>query len=416
MRIACLGNMNGIMLAPCKYLSDFGHDVTLFLLDEYSHFNPVNNELFRSIKIVKLGWNKKKFSEISKSQIKQIFKQFDFFIATDCGPAYLFKASIKTNIFFPAGTDLSNWPFESFKNKLKTTWQFQEMIYSRCQLLGIKHSKAISLNYSNDIFEKALMKIGIKGRRILALPLFHPTDSIFKKRNKKSDKKSQFTIIQQGRQAWGLQVENIHNKGNDILIKGFKLFLDNLGNPEGVKLNLFNYGESVDKTKKLIKSLGLETNVEWISKCHRSEVYQFISQADICVGNLYFGGFYNNSVLESLALGVPFLGYRKDSKFSTHYEELYPMINANTPELISEKLLYYYENKIELSKIGKQGKEWLLNYQFKRSLKHLKDELSLANTNNNIKHKDVTLIGLKVGLTLSKVTFKLRNLLLLASK
>src|SRR5687767_12288131 len=91
-----------------------GHEVTLFLMEEYAHFYPENDAYgeIENIRIVELPWKHKELFKIEKKEIQAVLGGFDFYVACEFGPAFLFKAGIKTDIFIPIGTDLIDYPFE----------------------------------------------------------------------------------------------------------------------------------------------------------------------------------------------------------------------------------------------------------------------------------------------------------------
>lgn len=415
MRIACIGNMNGLLFPTCKYLIDLGHEVVLFLLDEYDHFKPPLDEIPSTLVVHDLGWNEASFSKLSEQEIRGCLTSFDFYIGTDYSAAFLAKIGLRIDIYFPAGTDLTDWPFKSMNGIPRKLWQINQAICARSLLLGIHHARFLSLNYSNEQFEIALEKIQPKGGRMLALPFAYIKD-IEKKKNAanyprlKVVSDNTFIVMQHSRQAWGLANNSIHNKGNDVLIRGFSKFIKSIEEPKNAKLILVEYGESILKSKILITDLSIDKDVIWIPKLNRNDAISLVSKAHISVGNLYFGGYYNGAVMEALLSGVVYMGYRKDSMFVEKYDKMYPMINVSNSDDIFEKLKFYYEHPNKLIDLGKRGKDWFLNVQLKESLNQLQASLT---KNNNVQNKlpiDIKLVGLKGVLLLFKAFLKIKTL------
>ena len=339
MKIACIGNMNNMMFPICLYLIDEGYNVTLYYLDEYEHFLPSKELIPNQLKTVYLGWNEATFSEISSSKIKNIFKDFDFFIGTDYAAAYLRKAKIRLDIYMPAGSDLFDWPFRRFTNCPPHTWEINKVQCSRNQMLGIRYAKFISLDYTNNNMEQYLSNISCKGKRIKVLPFHYFNNGILASIKINFALETDFLVLLQSRQAWKYPDENPHNKGNDVLIIGFASFIKKVN--ANAKLLLLRYGEHIEETENLIERLGIQDNVQWIQQRHKDEIISIIEKADICVGNLNNSFLSYGSVYEALACKTAFMGYREDELYKNEYKKLYPMINVNKPEDVANKLEYY---------------------------------------------------------------------------
>jgi len=371
--VACIGNMNNMLYPIAKILSQKGLPVTLFLLDEYENFIPPNDFIGGDFDMVKLGWNERTFSNTSKEDILGIFKGFNFFIGMDYSAAYMTKAGIRLDIYMPAGSDLFDWPFKKFNSAFPEMWEISKVTCAMAQHQGIKYAKFFSLDSTDTNSENTLLKINIKGVRIPTLPLIYhqnlslniEQEEIAFIRKLKTD--GCFIIMQQGRQAWKYSDTNPHQKGNDILIKGFGTFLRN-SDMANNKLVLFSYGEDVKSTEELINELDLMLNVIWIKPLNVLYVQQILKYAHIIVGNLKIGRLSYGAVYEALACKVSFMGYREDQLYKENYDKLYPMINVATPEEVADQLEYYYHNRKELTTMGEQGHDWLLNYAINPSV------------------------------------------------
>ena len=161
MKIACLGNMNNMLFQIGRYLIDEKHEVTFFLFDEFEHFLP-EADTFENINLYdirKLGWNAESLLKTKKNKIHKLFSDFDLLIGTDLAPAFLFKAGLKLNYFFPHGSDLYEFPFFKYKNHPPQLWELPFNLMCRFQYLGIKNTDVIMMDDSDDVYEAPLKKI-----------------------------------------------------------------------------------------------------------------------------------------------------------------------------------------------------------------------------------------------------------------
>jgi hypothetical protein len=215
MKIACLGNMNNILFQIGRYLIDEKHELTFFLFDEPDHFLP-EADTFEDIskyKIVKLGWNFETFFKVSSKYIRTLLIDFDLLIGTDVAPAYLFKAGLKLNYFFPHGSDLYEFPFYKYKNHPPQMWEIPSNIVSRHQKFGVKNADYVMMDDSDKSYETPLRKIrGDKRKRICAPPFLYlkQYDENYAKRSVYFDKfmkirnKYDLIVFQQISQDWSI--------------------------------------------------------------------------------------------------------------------------------------------------------------------------------------------------------------------
>lgn len=362
--------MNNMIFPTCLYLLDEGYSVTLFYLDEFEHFKPSKELIPDDLNVIDLGWNEKTFSKVSKKKIKSIFESFDIFIGTDYSAAYLSKANFRMDIYMPAGTDLFVWPFKTFNKFIPETWEINKIRCAKHQYNGIKKAKYFSLDYTNKKWENTINKFFNFSERIPVLPFLYFKNlenllTVDEHINLSQVQLDNFIIFQHSRQSWDYEKANNHNKGNDILIRGFAKFTHTKQN---CTLVLIEYGVHVKESKKLINDLGISQRVVWLPRMHKDQVLLYLKHAHISVGNLYNSYLSYGSVYESLASKVAFMGYRDDALYESAFPELYPMINVKTSDELADKLEYFYYNRDELKQIGRMGHQWLLDYAIKPSV------------------------------------------------
>lgn len=404
MKIACLGNMNNMLFQIGRYLIDEKHEVTFFLFDEPDHFLP-EADTFENIskyKIIKLGWNFETFLQVPAKYIKTLLKDFEFLIGTDLAPAYLYKAGIKLNIYYPHGSDLYQYPFFKYRNIPPQLWEIPANIVSRAQRLGIKEAEILSLDPSEEVYEKPNLLIrGNKKKRILAPPFLYfkqyaenyPALSTHYTQFKNLRNQYNFIVFQQISQDWSLRGDFKIDKGNNLLIKGFADYL--LQNPifaNDSLLILMEYGLDVNKSKQLISDLNIQANVLWFKKMNRKDLMALISISDICVGELGYRKWYSySSIMEFMAMKKPLIHHRGDEFYKEKKIELYPMVDANTAEKVTAVFVDYRINKNDYIKMGESSYSWIVNDAERRI--SLFNESLTSGKDKEIKFKTIKLIG-----------------------
>ncbi len=371
-KVACLGNMNNNLFQIGRYLLDEGYDVTFFLFDEFEHFKPQADvyDGVSSFNIINLNWNIESFERTSTDEIKQPIVNFDTLIGTDVAPAFLAKAGISLDVFVPHGSDLYDYPFVRFKNSPPQAWELKNYFFSLYQFTGIQCATVIAMDPSEVVYEEPLNFI--KGnndfKRIDAMPfLYLPQYSwldtytseivqTFQQLRKQYD----FICFQHGSQDWSNRGPYKINKGNDLLIKGFAQYLAVASNKKDSLLVLVEYGNDVQKSKELIKQLGIEKQVYWLPKLNRKDIMKIISEIDIGIGELGYRRWYSyGCIFEYMALGKPIVHHRDDEYYRSLGADLYHMFNAKSEADICEIFSAYRRNPTPFKELGNKSKYWL---------------------------------------------------------
>ncbi|HTA62685.1 MAG TPA: hypothetical protein VK835_09525 [Bacteroidia bacterium] len=373
MKIACIGNMNNMFFQIGRYLIDEGHLVTFFLLEEFDHFLPQADtyEDISKYEIIKLGWNFDTFRGVTSQQIKKIFSSFDYLMGTDLAPAYLFKAGLKLDVYFPHGSDLYQYPFFRYKNNPPQLWEIPANIVSRAQFIGIKEADTVSLDMSDEVFETPYYKIRGKTQRRITSPPFlyfkqytdnYPALSTYYKQFSEIRSQYKFIVFQQISQDWSMRGEFKIDKGNNNLINAFADYLNkNEKYKKDSLLILMEYGIDVEKSKQLIVKLGISNNVIWFKKMNRKDLMVAIYFSDICVGELGYRQWYSySSIIEFMAMKKPLIHHRGDAFYKNKGLDLYPMVDADSAEKVADVFIDYRSNPKKYINMGADAHKWIL--------------------------------------------------------
>lgn len=156
-----------------------------------------------------------------------------------------------------------------------------------------------------------------------------------------------------------------NTKNNDWLIRGFSKIVKEVNKKS--LLVLFEYGESVLESKKLINELNIEENIIWLPKMSRKEIMFLLSSVDIGVGEFYniektiWGG----TGWEILASGKPLLQSFRFNKGEFENTVGYPepdLLNVLKEEDVFYHLLNFFKDRNRYVEIGKKSRIWFDNY------------------------------------------------------
>lgn len=375
---------------------DENHEVTFFLFDEFDHFLP-EADTFEDVskyRIINLGWNIDMFRKISGKSIRSLFKEFNYFIGIDLAPAYLFKAGLKLDIYLPHGSDLYEYPFLKYRNTPPQLWEIPANIISRAQFIGIREAIAVSLDPSDEVYEKPYKQISTKNKVRISTPPFlyfkqYTEDyhklSPFNESLSNLRKQYEFIVFQQISQDWSMRGPYKIDKGNNHLINGFAEYLkkDSLYIKDSV-LILMEYGGDVEKSKQLIKNLGIEKNVIWFKKMNRKDLMVVIRYSDICVGELGYRKWYSySSIIEFMAMKKPLIHHRGDDFYKAKGMDLYPMVDAKSAEEVAKTFFDYRANPNKYVMMGKEANTWILK-DAEKKLATFKEMLLSKRSSNEI--------------------------------
>lgn len=387
MKIACICNMNNMMFILCRYLRDAGFDAHLFAMpDEPSHFHPEADSYEDSYKTYFYPFKFTRSTLYKKESVLELKRElgdFDFLIGSDIAPAVLTLIGRKLDVFIPHGSDIYALPFQQKRPKKtdRVWWQREIGTLSRLQALGIREIDHILFPDEYDIHFPFKNKLKTKAKYYnTSGPMVYINQYEDLEGRYQEFKLSHADEFKQIRSETPLMVFShsrhngfdltgkmaVHDKGNDHLIKGFSQFIKE--SAIDARLVLFDYGINTKASKDLIKSLAIEANVKWMPLMDRKEIMYGLILSDISCGQFKNSWLTCGVVNESLAANKPLLHYRKDDLYTAEYSNLYPLMNANTPEEIASSLFSFVANRDHYRDEASQGSAWLYEQAVKNPL------------------------------------------------
>jgi hypothetical protein len=354
-------------------MRDRGYDCDLLIYDhEANHFHP-SCDTYATDNLTwirKLDWgSQKKYLSTSQKRIENDIDRYDILIGCGSAAAYCKKINRILNIFVPYGGDI--WT-ETFYRITKPNNLISTIAAVRAQRSSFKSIEIIHSPHLTVDYEKQINRYLPESTRWLEpVPMIYAKeyletsdiinklDNLIKYKILDIREKNDFILTAHGRHVWG-DSKSPASKGNKILIDGWKLFCDQ--HPLLRKKIIFmEYGVDVNKSKKYIKEIGLEKEVEWFPLMKRKEIMPILMQSDMVAGEFIHSWIAGGVINEALVAGKPLLMHSLYHSECNESENIYKIFNSNTPEGIARCLFDCVSDMNNAKKIGIEGQRWYLN-------------------------------------------------------
>lgn len=377
MKIICVCNINNMLFGLTRYLRDRDLDVELILLNnEQAHFHPRHDTFTYDYETYTrhVKWGAiDTFLITSVKTIRNDIGNPDFIIATDNAIPFLNKGGYHIDIIFPAGIDLIK------KSKVhKIMPWYAKLInpslyfFSKSYQKGFQNASCINVENTEPVYRNALLEIKSIEKayyfgcpmvysppyhkdRLTSIQFNNPLHEILRKIRSAN----QLMIFNHNRLNWkSVKDGHYHNKGTDILIKGFAHFV--IKYPKiNSSLIMFENGYDVEATKELIEDLGIADSIYFLPLSSRKDLLLGLKIADFGSGQFFVGGLGGGTTWETLAIGKPLLHFLDENNASfSNFDSPFPFVNVRTSEEISCVLEDFINQPDKYRKIGEDAKQW----------------------------------------------------------
>lgn len=194
--------------------------------------------------------------------------------------------------------------------------------------------------------ESLLKKLKIKNYFVIPCHLeisFFPPQT-----GQKTDFFDTFTVFHPTNLNW-------EAKGNDILIKGFALFLKN--HPKTILL-IVKHGKDLKKTYELVKTLNIEKNVKFVKgPLTYEQLKHYYHNADV-IADQFIGSEIGAIGREVMCSQKPLLANFDETSYKTQFGTVPPILRTKSPDEINLKLELLVDDKIR-DRYGKDGRLWM---------------------------------------------------------
>jgi glycosyltransferase involved in cell wall biosynthesis len=148
-------------------------------------------------------------------------------------------------------------------------------------------------------------------------------------------------------------------KGNDLLLNAFARLLESI--PQKPILILSEWGQEVDRSRRLIEALDVGARVVWTPPLNKMKLIDFYNASDIVLDQFTIGTF-GTVTPEAMACGKPVMLHFDREVHNWCYAEMPPIIAAKTVAEIFEGLIRLVSDPGLRSAIGQSSREWIVKH------------------------------------------------------
>ncbi len=253
-------------------------------------------------------------------------------------------------------------PFICFEHGTMRDFPFEDSPRGRLYSLSLKKAEKVLI--TNADCNRSAERLGLDNYDFIP----HPVDEALYKSAFSPIRKQllerygcSHIIVAPARHHWKncpSGMENSWLKRNDIMIRGFAKFVSSHPSLNPL-LVLFEWGQEVELSKKLVLECGLADKVHWSSICSKPVMVDYYNAADLVMDQFNDGiGTFGTVVPEALSCAKPVILNYKPELHEWCYPELPPLLNAREEEQIEKQMaLVLGDDHFRLS-LGESGHRW----------------------------------------------------------
>jgi glycosyltransferase involved in cell wall biosynthesis len=159
-------------------------------------------------------------------------------------------------------------------------------------------------------------------------------------------------------------------KGNDRLIRAFARI--SRTHPSA-QLVMIAWGRHLDATRDLIKSLDVESKIQWLDPMRKQDLWRTYLTSHAVLDQFALPGF-GGITFEALALGCRVINYLDFRTAERFFSKAPPIYSASSEDEIFGMLEKIILDRSDLAGVGEAGAEWIKQYHSARKIVELQLE------------------------------------------
>ena len=316
-------------------------------------FNERSNLL---IKLFKSYFPDRK-DNLSQADLYELYRNYDLW--NKLLPYYDLVHAYATDGVYPL---IAGKSYIAYEHGTLRNIPFAETLQGRCSAISYKLANHVCITNCDTI--KAAKKLGLSKYSFVPHPVneeFYDIDgdSNFFSEKLHTDLSSDFIVLHPSRQHWSNKRDTNYEKGNDILIKGFEQFIQEVD--QKATAIFIEWGSSIDESKNLIDKLGISSRIIWIPVQPNRQLVRYILATDLLADQFYIGAF-GSTMPKALMCRKPAMLYINEEAHRWCLEKMPPVINVKNEKEVFLGLKNVYLDKNWRDMICSQGKEWYDKY------------------------------------------------------
>jgi len=255
------------------------------------------------------------------------------------------------------------WPmlagkkYVAYEHGTIRTLPFEDSLQGRlCELIYQQAQEVIISNFDNNLAAK---KLGLQ--RYTCIPHYiNEMDVSFERgaeirAHYKSTQNADFIVYNPSRQHWSEKQDAGWEKGNDIFIRGFALFVKKV-NTNALAI-MTHWGDSLEASKQLIADLGIERNIDWIEPVPHKQMIEYIHASHV-VSDQFLLGTFGGIPAKAFMHGRPVLSSFDASIHEWCFSSMPPFLPAQSVTDIVDSLKNCYQNNDFYGKTAQESIKW----------------------------------------------------------
>ncbi len=277
---------------------------------------------------------------------QQLFDEYDLVHAYSTDPIYPLLLNRHPYIAFEHGT-IRLIPFEETARGRLTSLAYYladgVVITNSDNLLAAQKLKLHNYTFIPHPMNEIWNRVGIGA---------HVREALRRELN------ADFVVFHPARHYWSREPLE-EQKANHLLIEGLARFIREVA-PRAAAI-FIDWGTSVDASKALLQSLGIQDHVQWIQPMNRANMARTMDACDV-VADQFFLGAFGGIPPQALALGKPTLLKFSEAMHEWCFAEFPPLINVESADGIFEALKRLYTDRNWYEQVSQAGRSWYARY------------------------------------------------------
>ena len=265
-----------------------------------------------------------------------VFRQYDLFI----GAAY---DAILPMLLAPGR------PYLAFEHGTMRDLPFEDSAWGR--LLALAYDQADACIITNPDCIASALRLGLCNFRFMP----HPVD--YKHLDLRPPPPLEQSLgIPAGPLVFAPARHDWDIKGNQEALAGFARFLAASGRSD-VRLLLLEWGKEVERSRALIRQLGIERNVVWRPVLSGKAFRNALAAADVVLDQFVLGVF-GSTVPQALAAGKPVVASYDETKNSWAFPVAPPLCRAGDAVEIAAQLRRLFDDPSQFRRLAAESRAW----------------------------------------------------------
>ena len=305
------------------------------LRSRYAPLGPILGHDLQSVDLLRAGAWLNRF-ERQFGRARRLFGRYDVVQAYGIHPILLLLAG-------------GGRPFVAFEHGTLRELPFDDDWYGR--LLSLAYRAAAKLIITNPDVLASARRLELDNYVFVPHPVdeekYRPGPS--KLRAELEAEGWDFVLLAPSRHDWAI-------KGTDRMLRGFAELVRG-GRPRALLL-VFEWGLELDRSRDLIRELGVEDNVRWGPPLPKLRLIDAYRGADVVLDQFEIGTF-GAIAPEAMACGATVLMAFEPEIHRWCFEELPPVVAVRTAEEIGSALTRLARDDPERHRLGREGRAWV---------------------------------------------------------